>query len=179
MYRPTLILVACSMLPGGPLFAGPDSDELEQYTERPLRGVSIGRLAWQAGLWRSDDHENASWQFVSCPTGGMQLGVQQDLKEGETRFFEFQRYAEVDGGIVFFAQPLGREATPFVLVELGPTRAVFENRMHDYPQRIALERQGEELVVRIEGDTPGKSDSSAWSWRAVPGSAACVVATSG
>ena len=141
----------------------PDADRLEAYTPRPLRGVEVSALAWQAGLWRSADGD--SWQYVSCPRGGMQLGLQQDLREGRTRFFEFQRYEERDGGIVFQAQPLGRAPTPFVLIEAAESRAVFENTGHDFPQRIILERHGEVLSGRIEGREDGVAKSAEWSWR--------------
>lgn len=147
--------------------ADSDTLRLNDYTDRALRGVDISQLSWQAGQWRNRNESGLSWQYVSCPQGGMQLGIQQDIRGSETRFFEYQRYQEIDGGIVFFAQPLGRNATPFVLVELQDSRAVFENQRHDFPQRVILKADGDKLTGRIEGEQDGKPMSSEWHWRRI------------
>ncbi len=141
-----------------------DDFELTDYTQSPLRGVSVDQLAWQAGLWIGEG-PSLTWQYISCPRGGLQLGIQQDITGNRTRFFEFQRYQNVADGVVYFAQPFGHDPTPFVLIESASRRAIFENTGHDYPQRIIAEVEGATLIGRIEGTVDGESHYSEWRWQ--------------
>ena len=65
-----------------------------------------------------------------------------------------------DGGLVYIAQPGGASPTEFVLTEVSPTRAVFDNPRHDYPKRIVYEiseEGGGSLTATIgftKGGTP-------------------------
>jgi hypothetical protein len=52
-------------------------------------------------------------------------------------------------------QPGGQKATEFVLSELSPTLAVFENPRHDYPRRIAYELSAEGVLTTTVGQTKG------------------------
>ena len=78
--------------------------------------------------------------------------------------FEFLRVVERDGGLVYIAQPGGAAPTEFVLNELGPKRAVFDNPRHDFPKRIVYELSGKgELTATIgfmKGGTPRKFEFS-------------------
>jgi hypothetical protein len=72
--------------------------------------------------------------------------------------FEYLRIVERDGGLVYFAQPGGAKATEFVLTELSPTRAVFDNPRHDYPKRIVYELSADgglsATIGQMKGGTP-------------------------
>ena len=74
--------------------------------------------------------------------------------------------AETSDGIVYFASPMGRPATPFRLVQGGEKRAVFENKGHDFPQRILYWLTPDDtLHARIEGPRGGKTVSQEWAWK--------------
>jgi hypothetical protein len=77
--------------------------------------------------------------------------------------FEFLRIAAEPEGIVYWASPKGRPATPFKLSEWGTRRAVFANPAHDFPQRILywIDEAGA-LHARIEGD--GSAGAMEWTW---------------
>jgi hypothetical protein len=137
----------------------------ESLSPRALRGARLGDLAFLGGAWYSGAGADASWQMVSCPAGERMLGIQEDVADGRSRFFEFQEYAQRGEYVVFLASPLGRAPTPFVAVETGAGRAVFENAHHDFPQRIVLWLEGDELVGRIEGEQNGEPRQSEWRWR--------------
>jgi hypothetical protein len=79
--------------------------------------------------------------------------------------FEFLRIQATPEGVVYFASPRGAAPTPFKLAELGEKRVVFENRQHDFPQRILywLDPAGT-LHARIEGPQGGKTVSEEWVW---------------
>jgi Domain of unknown function (DUF6265) len=69
--------------------------------------------------------------------------VSRTVKREKMVAFEFLRIVELDGGLVYKAQPGGTPPTEFVLTELTGTRAVFENPRHDSPQRIVYELSAE------------------------------------
>jgi hypothetical protein len=46
-------------------------------------------------------------------------------------------------------QPGGRAPVLFPLVASGRTSATFENRAHDYPQRITYRRNGNVMVATL------------------------------
>lgn len=76
--------------------------------------------------------------------------------------FEYLRVVERDGGLVYIAQPGGKTATEFVLTELTPTRAVFDNPRHDYPKRIVYELSTDgalsATIGYLKGGTPRRFD---------------------
>ena len=82
--------------------------------------------------------------------------------------WEFQRIQATDKGIVYFASPRSAPPTPFTLVESGPKRAVFENKAHDFPQRILYWKSPGALHARVEGPRGGQERSLEWRWPAIP-----------
>jgi hypothetical protein len=108
----------------------------------PARAAS-GDMAWLAGAWVGARGAASIEERWSPPLGGAMLGVSRTVSRGKMAAFEFLRIVERDGGLVYIAQPGGRPPTEFVLTELGPTRAVFENPRHDSPQRIVYELSAE------------------------------------
>jgi hypothetical protein len=100
------------------------------------------------------------------PAGGILLGLHRDVKEGRTVLFEFLRIEETPDAVTYWASPKGRPATPFKLVEHAEKRVVFENKDHDFPQRILywIDADGS-LAARIEGTLGGKSSSEEWRWK--------------
>ena len=96
--------------------------------------------------------------------GGLMLGTHRDIRPGGKVAFEFLRIEERDGVLAYLAQPGGRPATIFPLKSLSPTRVVFENLKHDFPQRIIYWRDSENLCARVEGTMKGTEESEQWCW---------------
>ena len=67
--------------------------------------------------------------------------------------------------LFYFASPGARPPVAFELVESGERRAVFENKQHDFPQRILywLDTAGA-MHARIEGPQAGNTVSEEWVW---------------
>ena len=104
--------------------------------------ATIGDLAWLAGNWsgtRGTTNVITTEERWSSALGGSMLAVSRTVSRGKMSAFEYLRIVERDGGLVYIAQPNGTAPTEFVLTELSPNRAVFENPRHDYPKRIAYE----------------------------------------
>jgi hypothetical protein len=101
--------------------------------------AAITDMAWLAGAWvgtRGAEGAASIEERWSPPLGGAMLAVSRTVSRGKMSAFEYLRIVERDGGLVYIAQPGGAAATEFVLTELSPSRAVFDNPRHDYPKRI-------------------------------------------
>jgi hypothetical protein len=107
-------------------------------------------LSWLAGDWVHEADGLMTEESWLPPLGGMMLGVSRESKEGQVRMFEFARIAAgLDGRLSFVAQPKGDAPTSFQAVEAGASSILFENRQHDYPQRIRYWREGDRLLAEI------------------------------
>ena len=127
----------------------------------------LGDLSWMAGHWEARTERAHQEEIWMEPSGGVMPGLHRDVFGPSRSFFEFLRIERAEGGIVYFASPAGRPATPFPLVELEGQRAVFENPGHDFPQRIIYTRDGDRLCAAIEGEQGGEKKGSRWCWNLV------------
>ena len=125
----------------------------------------IPRLAWMEGRWTGEKDGVSFEEYWTDPAGGALLGLHRDIKGGRLVSWEFLRIGTTSEGTFYFASPRSKPPTPFKLVELEGQRAVFENRQHDFPQRILywLDEKGA-LHARIEGPQAGKTVSEEWVW---------------
>ena len=86
------------------------------------------------------------------------LGISRTVAEGKTVEFEFtQIRQEPSGQIVFIAKPSGQPEATFKMINGGTREVIFENRQHDFPQRVIYRLQDDgSLLGRIEGVSKGK-----------------------
>jgi hypothetical protein len=119
--------------------------------------AAIGDMAWLAGAWvGTRSSGSTSEERWSPPLGGAMLAVSRTVNtSGKMVAFEYLRIVERDGGLVYIAQPGGKTPTEFVLSELSPTRAVFDNPRHDYPKRIVYELSAEGVLHATIGYAKG------------------------
>jgi hypothetical protein len=119
--------------------------------------AAIGDLAWLAGAWVGTRSSGSSIEERwSPPLGGAMLAVSRTVNtSGKMVAFEYLRIVERDGGLVYIAQPGGTTPTEFVLTEMGPRRAVFDNPRHDYPKRVVYELSAAGGLSATTGFTKG------------------------
>lgn len=132
--------------------------------------VSISALAWLAGSWGGTQDGVASEEHWTSAAGDGLVGMHKDVKAGKMTGFEFLR-VEVDGQrrICYVSMPGGAPPTSFCAVEVGERRVVFENREHDFPQRILYWLDGEgRLHARIEGAAGSGERAMEWVWSRLP-----------
>lgn len=123
----------------------------------PVPVQSVQDLAWLSGCWESVGGEPGSGEFWTRPAGGTLLGVGRTVKAGKTVAHELMQIRETaPGRIVFIALPSGQTEATFPLVRLAGQEVVFENREHDFPQRVIYRRENELLTGRIEGVENGR-----------------------
>lgn len=130
------------------------------------RQTELRKLGWLAGYWSGWEAETETMECWSAPRGGLMLGWNRTVRAGKGTSFEFLRIAATADGVVYYASPGGREATPFKLVEVSDESALFENPEHDFPQRIRYRLGYRALQVRVEATADGENRHLEWTWSA-------------
>jgi hypothetical protein len=127
-----------------------------------LARADVADLQWLAGCWSQDGQAAGSVEQWMAPAGGTMLGMNRTVSGGKTVAFEYLRIVEEEGGwIVLIASPSGQETARFNMVSMSENDVVFENKEHDFPQRIIyrLVASGK-LLGRIEGVIDGAERSA-------------------
>jgi len=122
----------------------------------------IDGLAWMAGTWREAKDGVSTTEAWAPPAQGIMAGVTTIERPGKPVSREPMRISAEPAGLTFTAMPPGQPPTPFVLIPGKPGEAVFENKVHDFPQRVIYRRCGADLCARIEGTLGGKLQSQDW-----------------
>lgn len=135
-----LRLMWCGMMAAAALPAAPSVDDLD----------------WLSGHWRMENGSRVVDEQWMAPAGGVMLGMARTVKDGKAVQHEFvQLRAGADGTPAYVVSASGQPEVAFRLVSLVEGTAVFENRQHDFPQRIIYARQADgSLLAAIEG--PGR-----------------------
>ncbi len=118
----------------------------------PLAAADLSELpGWMSGAWEQAGSDGGwSDEFWSSPRGGIMIGAARIGRDDRVTVFEHMRIIQKDDGtLVFFAQPFGRPAAEFPMVDRGNATIEFANPAHDYPQRIRYWREGDRLRARI------------------------------
>jgi hypothetical protein len=128
--------------------------------------AKLDDLAWLEGRWEGEQDGLAMEEQWTSLKGGALLGLHRDVKGGRMVSFEFLRIQTTPDGIVYFASPRSRPPVPFALVESVGRRAVFENKQHDFPQRILYWMTDDDtLHAGIEGPPNAKEKAMEWAWK--------------
>ena len=160
-----LITMLClGLLAGVP---GPDAEKSDDETPLEHSGTKdpLHELSWLSGYWTGESGGVVMEEVWMAPRGGIMPGLHRDLFPSGKAFFEYLRITRTGEETVYHASPRGKEPVPFRMHSSAPGLVVFENRGHDFPQRIIYERKGDRLEARIEGEVKGKMKSSAWIWK--------------
>lgn len=159
MFRPaaSLRLALCGcllLLMAGSLAAqnaapGPKKSKAGQPAPMP----QLEKLAWLTGSWRMEKAGRLVEEQWMAPAGGVMLGMSRTVVKGRVVEYEFMQIREGPGGTLFFiAQPSGQKEAAFQLLGLEENGVIFENREHDFPQRILYTRQADgSVLAAIEG----------------------------
>ena len=95
-----------------------------------------------------------------APSAGLMLGIGRTTNAAGDTLIEYEqtkieRRGEV---LVFTAKPSGQATDSFTSIELTDSLVVFENKAHDFPQRVAYRLMPDgSLNAWIEGTRDGKT----------------------
>ena len=119
--------------------------------------ASLADLSWLSGCWEGRQGEAVIDEVWSKPGGGSMIGFGRTVKANKTTSFEFMQFREQDGTLAFMPQPQGGALVTFPLKDSFGSRFTFENKQHDFPQRVIYEQKGPGLLLAaIEGTYNGK-----------------------
>jgi len=122
----------------------------------------VDRLAWLAGTWTSTKDGVTVSEVWHAPSNGAMGGVGQTNRPGRRAFIEHMKITAEPAGVTFTAITSGQAPTPFVLIRSADGEVVFENKAHDFPQRVIYRRCGQDLCARAEGTVKGKLQAEDW-----------------
>ena len=108
-------------------------------------------LGWMAGAWCGSDESQQIEETWYAPAGGETIGMSRTVEGGRLLSFEFMRIINVEGVVSYVAQPNGNPPTSFKRRDGGAGWIRFENKEHDFPQRIEYRRDGDGLIAEIAG----------------------------
>lgn len=145
-----------------------------------LLGLSLGQIVqaqtpslkqfdFMLGYWQTQTPKSKiteNWQ--ATPEGLIGKSYRYDLK-GDSTMMESVELKKAGNDIVFVVTGMEKDnagTTSFKLVSSAKNRFVFENKAHDFPQRIVYENQGKDrLLAWIEGSVSGKLIKSEFSYK--------------
>lgn len=105
---------------------------------------------WMAGAWERVDGAKWADEYWTPARGGMMIGASRAGEGERLGFWEHMRIVrEADGKLVFWAIAGDQKPVRFVAIASDEPGILFENRAHDFPQRIRYWREGNQLKARI------------------------------
>jgi len=129
---------------------------------------SLNDLGWLSGCWEGRVRDAVIEEIWSKPGGGSMLGLGRTVKGDRTASFEFMQFREENGTLVFLPQPQGGTRVSFPLKDSFGGKMTFENKEHDFPQRVIYERKGPGLLLAtVEGTYKGKEEREEFQMRKV------------
>lgn len=122
------------------------------------RSPTIEQVAWLQGCWVSASAQRVVEENWTAPRGRSMIGVSRTVRGDSLVEYELVVLRAQPGALVYEAHPSGQPAGAFTAATASDTAVVFENRLHDFPQRIGYRRVGaDSLVAWIEGSIAGRS----------------------
>jgi hypothetical protein len=131
--------------------------------------AKVDDFAFAAGCWSAVDGATTMEEQWSRPAGGVMLGTARVVSAGKTVFTEFVEVREKPEGLVMtVALGVGKPPTSFTRIAAGPAEVVFENKAHDFPQRVRYRNDGKDaLFARVEGTEKGQPKGEDFPYRRV------------
>jgi hypothetical protein len=113
-------------------------------------------LKFMTGCWAFEANGRTVEEHWLAPAGGSLMGVNRTVAGGKTTGYEFLQIRDLPEGLTYIAKPSNQPEAKFVLSSKTSDEIVFENKAHDFPQRIRYRLDGQMLRARVEGTMNGK-----------------------
>lgn len=129
----------------------------------------VESLSWMAGCWERRAGFVVTDEHWMSPRAGTMLGTSRTTRGDAVVEYEFMRiYGTREDTVVYAAHPSGQKPAQFRGRAMPRREITFENRAHDFPQRIIYRALGDDsLVARVEGTSRGKSRGVDFRYRRV------------
>ena len=120
-----------------------------------VAGAQVQRLAWLSGCWSLSTAERTVDEQWTLPRAGSMLGMSRTVRGDKLVAHEFVIVRERGELLDYEVSPSGQPVTVFTSISVDAGSVVFENLQHDFPQRVAYQRTGDQLLAWIEGPRNG------------------------
>ncbi|WP_369061454.1 DUF6265 family protein [Caulobacter sp. 73W] len=125
----------------------------------------VQEMSWLAGSWMEKTPEREVLETWLLPVDGAMRGVSVTKRAGRPELIETMTITAEPAGPTFTATIPGQAPTAFVRLPGPPGEAVFENKAHDFPQRVFYRPCGEDLCAAIEGMVKGELKRTEWRYQ--------------
>jgi hypothetical protein len=122
------------------------------------QAADVAPLSWMSGCWRQESPSRTVDEVWMAPLADGMLGMSRTVVGGRIVDHEFLQIRMREGRLVYIAKPSQQAEATFTATTAGPREVVFENRAHDFPQRIIYRLQPNgSIAARIEGVEKGQA----------------------
>jgi hypothetical protein len=109
------------------------------------------------GKWKSESRTSVSFEEWDKINETFFEGIGYSLKNGEKNIYEKFNILKLHNHIVYIAQPGNNLPTLFTLISSESNKFIFENKEHDFPQRVIYNFTSDKnLTASIEGKEKGE-----------------------
>ncbi len=116
----------------------------------------IVRAAWLAGCWESRTSEVVIEEQWMAPRGRSMISMARTVHADTLIDFTQVVLREKDGGLEFETHQYNQPIALFKATQITTDYMLFENPLHDFPQRIGYDRRGaDSLVAWMDGKVKG------------------------
>lgn len=120
------------------------------------------------GKWKMDIANIEMYEEWVIETDTELIGKSYSIEEDSEMINETLYLKKFGDQWAYVAVPEGQSITLFALVEHSPKKFIFENKEHDFPQRIIYEfHKDGKLTAAIEGPVNGKNKRKEFSFTLV------------
>lgn len=118
---------------------------------------AIDDVSWLSGCWEYSSGARTVEEHWLAPRARTMMSAGRTVQGDKLVEFETVIIREQDGRLAYEAHPSGQPSAVFLSQRVGEREVVFENRQHDFPQRVGYKRDGDTLVAWIEGPRNGQT----------------------
>lgn len=121
----------------------------------------LDKLSWLEGKWQAKVQGNDVIETWSKDNDTSWTGESAFIKDGKTLFTEIMSIRVTDGKMQFISAVSDQndaESVIFEEIQWENNKIVFENKAHDFPQRVTYKlKQENKMLAFISGEFGGKS----------------------
>jgi hypothetical protein len=120
------------------------------------------------GKWKMENEESEIYESWTLFTDSVLVGINYSKDNNEMDINEQILLRKQEDSWEYIAIPNNQDITRFILIEHSPKKFTFENKDHDFPQRIIYEfHKDGKLTAVLEGDIKGELKRKEFSFHLV------------
>lgn len=158
LYLNCLILVALFSCNNGEFRQNNPNSNPDEQVKTSETSHSLASIYWLEGKWIGEVEGIYMTEEWTKTDDNKLSGRSYFVDKGDTNFFEKLRLEIIDNQITYVADVAENEkAVYFKLIKEKPNQVIFENKEHDFPNRLTYTfQQPNHLHVKLSGKENGE-----------------------